>query len=325
MARLALLGAALLCALAVSTQGHPGSDEASGRKLLDSHLIRPSDKYNYRELGYDWRNAGLNNCAGDMQSPVNIMRGALADPADRTDASEIDLRGMGASDTYVIGNSGSDQPGVKINLEQDMQLTFESENLPGAQKPQIRIPKSADSLKTFTPLQLHFHHFLSEHTVNGKHFPLEAHLVMKDEDSDQLAVIGILYEYTEEETQDDPFIDRLQDLAKDLVANGASWGDNGVDTSSVRPDFQIDVRDDLLPTEGTNPLAHYGYDGSLTTPPCDERVKWFVFANTRKVSPAQMKVFADATLNAHPSAAITNNRVIQPLNQRQVYNYGVSV
>ena len=63
---------------------------------------------------------------------------------------------------------------------------------------------------------------------------------------------------------------------------------------------------DLLP-------AHHGYysfDGSLTTPPCSENVRWFVLKTPVEASEAQVNEFR--VRYAH------NNRPTQPLNARLI-------
>lgn len=50
----------------------------------------------------------------------------------------------------------------------------------------------------YTLLQFHFH-TPSEHTVNGKHFDMEMHMVHKDKDGN-LAVVGILINKGKENT-----------------------------------------------------------------------------------------------------------------------------
>jgi carbonic anhydrase len=67
----------------------------------------------------------------------------------------------------------------------------------------------------------------------------------------------------------------------------------------------VDV-DALVPRARTT----YRYDGSLTTPPCSEGVKWFVMTTPIALSKAQIGTF---TALFHG-----NNRPVQPLNDRPV-------
>ena len=68
---------------------------------------------------------------------------------------------------------------------------------------------------------------------------------------------------------------------------------------------ELDVAS-LLPAN----RRHFQYEGSLTTPPCTEGVRWYVFAEGIEASPAQIAAFG-AVIQA-------NNRPVQPLNGRGV-------
>jgi carbonic anhydrase len=63
----------------------------------------------------------------------------------------------------------------------------------------------------------------------------------------------------------------------------------------------------LLPKE----RDYYRFDGSLTTPPCSEGVRWFVMKKPATASKAQIEQFSKAI-------GFANNRPIQPANARAV-------
>jgi carbonic anhydrase len=137
-------------------------------------------------------------------------------------------------------------------------------------------------------VQYHFH-APSEHTVNGKQFPMEMHLVHTDAEG-QLAVIGVL------------IVGGAPNVAFDPI-----WANLPV-TQGVEHHLEhvtVDV-DSLLPKSHTA----YRYEGSLTTPPCSEGVKWFVMTNPIALSQAQIDAF---TALFHG-----DNRPVQPLNGRPV-------
>ncbi|MEM9507556.1 MAG: carbonic anhydrase family protein [Cyanobacteria bacterium P01_E01_bin.35] len=102
-------------------------------------------------------------------------------------------------------------------------------------------------------LQFHFH-TPSEHTFEGKAYPMEAHLVHQNS-SGEYAVIGLLIK-TGQDNQ----------LMKTVWAQIPETGE----VKTVR-DISIDVSN-FLPAN----QAYYGYQGSLTTSPCSEGVDWYV-------------------------------------------------
>lgn len=58
----------------------------------------------------------------------------------------------------------------------------------------------------------------------------------------------------------------------------------------------------------------FEYGGSETTPPCDEKVTWYVRRNAVKASDAQVKAMSDAIYKM--SAEAGNYRTVMPLNKR---------
>jgi carbonic anhydrase len=134
--------------------------------------------------------------------------------------------------------------------------------------------------------QYHFHS-PSEHTVNGRHFPMEMHLVHLSKDK-KLAVIGV---FIEEGRHNEAF--------------DAIWSNLPQQTGQEvhLENVQVDI-DDMLPGN----KATYRYSGSLTTPPCSEDVRWFVYVDPIELSRDQIKVVQKIFHG--------NNRPTQPLNDR---------
>ena len=58
--------------------------------------------------------------------------------------------------------------------------------------------------------------------------------------------------------------------------------------------------------------SYYRFNGSLTTPPCSEGVRWLGLKEVQPVSAAQVKAFVDIMAK--------NNRPIQPINARLILN-----
>lgn len=141
--------------------------------------------------------------------------------------------------------------------------------------------------KRFELQQFHFHS-PSEHTVDGNHFPMEMHLVHKANDG-TIAVVAVFIREGEHNTAFDSVWARLPDIEQP-----ARDADTLIDTKEILP----------------NDHSYYLYDGSFTTPPCTEQVKWVVLKEPVSLSKKQIDGFR-AILHG-------NNRPVQPLNRRQV-------
>jgi carbonic anhydrase len=142
----------------------------------------------------------------------------------------------------------------------------------------------------YTLKQFHFHH-PSEHTVDGKSFPLELHLVNQAADG-RLAVISVL------------FLEGTANPALDSI-----WATAPAKEGKAAVAFSIDPAKFMPASSGA-----FRYEGSLTTPPCSETVTWTVMAQPQTVSASQIAAFA--TLFPY------NARPIQPLNRRYVLKTG---
>lgn len=138
-------------------------------------------------------------------------------------------------------------------------------------------------------------HNPSEHTLNGESFALEMHLVHKRDDG-EIAVVGVLYRLGE------------PNLAiRQIIDAAPAQGE-----TAVAPSSPLQAAD-YLPSSG----GYYAYDGSLTTPPYTEGVRWIVMADALQVSKAQALRLADLT------GGVPNNRPTQPLNGRDITTHSI--
>ncbi|HEY7865650.1 MAG TPA: carbonic anhydrase [Psychromonas sp.] len=204
-----------------------------------------------------WAQLSADNfaCSASNQSPVNL-----------TGFIEADL-------TPIIFNYKAGGSEI-LNNGHTVQINYQSGST-------INIDGSE-----FALLQVHFH-APSENHIDGKSYPLEAHLVHADK-AGNLAVVAVMYEQHNE----------------NLTLAGA-WQQmpkHKGDKQQLNRPFNIDG---ILPDN----RDYYRFNGSLTTPPCSEGVRWLVLKETVSVSAKQIKAF---------SAALTgpNNRPIQATNAR---------
>ncbi len=196
---------------------------------------------------------------GRHQSPIDIV-GAVANPR----LGSLSLR-YGRGDICVVNNGHT----IQVDFKKGGALVFGG--------------------RSYELLQFHFHS-PSEHTIKGRPFDMEAHLVHRDA-TGRLAVIGVLMTKGPEH----PLI---ADLWKVIPLNpGASEATVSVDAT------------DLLPSDN----HFYAYQGSLTTPPCSEGVTWIVMKTSVSVSAEQIEKFL--------SVIGRNVRPVQPLNDRVIEEY----
>ncbi|HDH11926.1 MAG TPA: carbonic anhydrase family protein [Nitrospirae bacterium] len=143
--------------------------------------------------------------------------------------------------------------------------------------------------KTFKLIQFHFH-TPSENNIEGKSFPMEAHLVHADNDGN-LAVVSVMFT-----------------KGKANLSVGKVWEHmpKKAGKTNTVSGTSINIMD-MLPKN----KAYYRFNGSLTTPPCTEGVRWFVLKDSVQVSADQVKEF-------HSVMHHDNNRPIQPRYARPV-------
>ena len=61
----------------------------------------------------------------------------------------------------------------------------------------------------------------------------------------------------------------------------------------------------------------YSYDGSLTTPPCTEGLRWSVLKQVMNISKSQLRIFTQHLAdNEYFAGGNGNNRALQPINAR---------
>eukprot|EP01127_Copromyxa_protea_P019767 TRINITY_DN648_c0_g3_i1.p1 TRINITY_DN648_c0_g3~~TRINITY_DN648_c0_g3_i1.p1 ORF type:complete len:304 (-),score=49.17 TRINITY_DN648_c0_g3_i1:57-968(-) len=150
--------------------------------------------------------------------------------------------------------------------------------------------------ESYSLARFHFHS-PSEHTVDGKSFPLEVHFVHINPETRELAVVGFFYEIGEESKTIDAVLEKLEGLPE---------GDSSDVTLSPK----------LPSTSGD----YWFYSGSLTTPPCTEDVNWFVSKDILTLSQKQL----ESLFHWEDLPDDHNNRPTQPLNDREVYDYSHS-
>lgn len=201
--------------------------------------------------------ADFSACTGKNQSPINITG--------FTEAELTPIEFNYKSGGNEILNNGHT---VQVNYEKGSNIKVDGNK--------------------FNLLQFHFHS-PSENQINGKSFPLEAHLVHADENGN-LAVVAVMFEQGAANAG----------LEKPWSKMPQKAGDKNVLSEAV-------AVDGILPEN----RDYYRFNGSLTTPPCSEGVRWLVMKNPLSASKEQIDAFSHSLHGP-------NNRPIQTVNARLI-------
>lgn len=139
-------------------------------------------------------------------------------------------------------------------------------------------------------IQFHFH-TPSEEMINSKQYSMVAHLVHKNEEG-RLAVIAVLFDKA---AKDNDVINNLWSRMPKEEKESRIYEESHISAAS------------LLPLN----LGYYTFNGSLTTPPCSEGVRWIVLKTPVPISVKQLDKFKEEfPMNARP---------IQPMFGRNVF------
>jgi len=190
------------------------------------------------------------------QSPINIDSDNAGDPPDSLnvdlDFHKAALPNCGEPDDYVVKKGAA----TAMPAECEQNMMFEG--------------------KRYNLLQFHYHS-PSEHTVDGKYFPLEVHHVHKAADG-EVAVIAVLIQAGEPEDGD---VRRAQFLADVMDIDGYDADDDDVSEDEEDEEkfrmAKMDPYSNFIPDiDDGEGKGFYYYKGSFTTPPCSTGVNWII-------------------------------------------------
>ena len=190
--------------------------------------------------------------------------------------SPIDIRGAKPADLPAIRFDYHPTPLAVVDNGHTIQVNY----APGST---IDVGGSRYEL-----VQFHFHK-PSEEKINGKSHAMVAHLVHKNAEG-KLAVVAVLL-----------------DGGGANATIGTVWKHlpSEKEKPIVVPDANVDASA-LLPADH----GYYTFEGSLTTPPCSENVRWFVLKTPVRIANAEIAAFGKIyPMNARP---------VQPTNGREV-------
>ncbi|XP_006619068.1 carbonic anhydrase 6-like isoform X2 [Apis dorsata] len=226
---------------------------------------------------------------GKKQSPINIV----TEDTINTDIGELKfIRYDFAFECKITNNGHSVQlqlSGVPVHLE------------------------GANLESTYILEQIHFH-WPAEHTVDNNRDALELHFVHYKEQygntsaaskhENGIAVVATLFELDSEDNME--IMPILK--ATELISNGI-----GKSTELNESKFIPSL---FLPKDHT---TYYHYDGSFTTPGCQETVMWYILTEKLSVSEQQLNVFK--SVETRNGTLSFNYRPTQAIGERTIYHH----
>ena len=190
--------------------------------------------------------------------------------------SPIDIRGAKAADLPAIKFTYKPSPLKLIDNGHTIQVNY----APGSS---IEVGGVRYEL-----LQFHFHK-PSEEKIDGKSHAMVAHLVHKGADG-KLAVVAVLLDQGGANPTINTVWKNLPKQKEKEISVKAT-----VDAAALLPGDK----------------GYYTFQGSLTTPPCSEGVRWFVLKTPVKIAESEIAAFGKLyPMNARPTQPL-NGRALQ--------------
>jgi len=275
--------------------------------LIASVLGKAAD---YSQNGDNW----TGTCAtGKSQSPIKIDPSNTAEFVKQTTFEDFKVIGYDAPQTWSITNKGT-----TVQLDpQDSSAMELSGGFLGDDYNLLQIHFHWDKDATGLPTSKRQG---SEHTVEGKNYQGEVHFVhiKKGKTLSQLAgpgdlaVFGFFLEKDDSTSTKNWFDYTIENMIADKVRTK--------DDTTAEQLFGWSAAQ-MLPKDLD---GFWRYEGSLTTPTCDEVVTWTVFETPIKMKAKTFDMLTKSTGLALPPTdpkIPSNYRKVQPLNGRKVNYY----
>ncbi|GAB6018822.1 Carbonic AnHydrase [Chamberlinius hualienensis] len=250
-----------------------------------------------------WCSIGYDECCGRRQSPI-----------------ALNTKSVNHYSTSILMENYNAIP-RRINLKNN------ADTVVLLVEPRVASTKFSDLPRHYILDNIHFHWGAnssvgSEHTVDGRRYPLEAHFVhydskyssadeaAKNSVGDGIVVLATLFKISATDNSD------LAGLMHDL--SHVTFAEQSYDDTAP---FMVSK---LLPSL-TDGSAFFTYDGSFTTPPCTQTVRWVIFRNTIPISEKQIAAFRRLQVlpkNSDPKKnhpLVNNFRPLQALHGRRLY------
>lgn len=267
---------------------------ATATIALNEYGYAPTNTYNYSTQGSAWRDS-FTYCGGLEQSPIDITS-----VTGTCDSSMVFNLQLGSNITFNMTNTSYTIQGSGASFGQ-LYATDVNGNLLGYNSTMWRL------------------HSPSEHTLQGQSYDAELQFIF-----------DLMSSFT-------PVANRTKAVVSFLLTTNSNTTTN---TSSVLTPFNLGTNkttnvtlnfstliQGAIPLSDSGTVLYYTYQGSLTAPPCNETVNWYVISGALPISQtdlAYMNTLWMANSTFAAASGYGNNRAIQPLNTRTIKQGGVA-
>ena len=261
----------------------------------------------------DWGAQGLGQCDGKYQSPIDLIPKQItpAPLADHVNVAKIMKTVKAQKWDFNVAQIKTGTHSLKFDFDPVLEI------------PNVII-KDNGSLEGLKCPQFHLHIGTSEHTLNGKDYFAEIHMVChkdkfadlseallpNNEAHDNLLVFGnwVQIQGNGKNGALIPLSDHDKSVLPDIKKGYALASD------PATTDFSM--KNMKYPCSG-NVEKYYRYWGSLTTPTCNEVVLWTMFSDPVTISKDDA-----VEMSKWVPKVINNSRPTKPLYGRFVHVYG---
>jgi len=243
-------------------------------------------------------------CDGENQSPIDIPRTGLPIVTDYAPLKleHYDLAPLKAT----IINNGHTAKMTMVPVSGEMTPMMSGGGLGHSYKfAQVHFhwgedeSKGSEHLKSSSsfPMEMHLVHYKATHADIGEALAEGAH--------DSLAVLGVFFSVDTPSQVNMPSMDLLAASLEKVTEKNS--------VTEMEETFPIS---DLIPKDLS---GFYRYNGSLTTPSCNEIVQWTVLKKPVFIKLAHLIPFRKL-LNTDDQPLVDNFRPVQPIGSRTIYD-----
>eukprot|EP00331_Platyophrya_macrostoma_P021676 CAMPEP_0176454806 /NCGR_PEP_ID=MMETSP0127-20121128/30212_1 /TAXON_ID=938130 /ORGANISM="Platyophrya macrostoma, Strain WH" /LENGTH=321 /DNA_ID=CAMNT_0017844245 /DNA_START=11 /DNA_END=976 /DNA_ORIENTATION=- len=273
-----------------TAQNSTNSTNTTSNYTYDAFGYVTPSQYSYTTGGAEWTTA-FANCGLQMQSPIDI--GSVTGTCDSSMVFNLQLVN---NITFNLTNSSS-----------GIQGTGNFGQLYATDVNGILTGYTANLFKIHSP---------SEHSLQGQFYDAEFQLYF-----------DIMPSFTPTGNRTKAAISFMLSTNSNTTSNTSSvLTPFGIGTNQTNATLNFsDTLQGAIPLSDAGTILYYTYQGSLTQPPCNETVNWFIISGALPISQTDL-IYMNSlwVANATFAAGHGNNRAEQLLNARTIKQGGVA-